>query len=146
MDYLGAHRFPTDRPLHAVNAAGRYVAIVNARIQQDAVLPDEQNLSRLGHKFKEVLKVGNEVWKQFERELLPELAPRSKWFKLFPNPQVDDVVLVIEEGTPKGQWKTAVITEVKHSSDGIIRSAKVRMNGKLYDRPLVSLFPLFDQK
>jgi len=105
----------------------------------------EPHLSKLGAKYKEVLKIGQTVWKQFQKEILPELAPRAKWFKTFPNPKIGDVVLVIEEGTPRGLWKTAIIEELKMSSDGKARSATIRMNGKLFDRPLINLFPLFDR-
>jgi len=105
----------------------------------------EPKLSKLGAKYKEVLKIGQKVWRQFQKEILPELAPRAKWFKTFPNPKPGDVVLVIEEGTPRGQWKMAVIEELKLSSDGKARSATIRMNGKLFDRPIINLFPLFDR-
>jgi len=105
----------------------------------------EPHISKLGAKYKEVLKIGQKVWKQFQKEILPELAPRAKWFKTFPNPKVGDVVLVIEEGTPRGQWKMALIEELKLSTDGKARSATIRMNGKKYDRPIINLFPLFDR-
>jgi len=105
----------------------------------------EPNISKLGAKYKEVLKIGHSVWKQFQKELLPELAPRAKWHKIFPNLKSGDVVLVIEEGTPRGQWKTAIVESLKISSDGKARSATIRMNGKSFDRPIINLFPLFDQ-
>jgi len=105
----------------------------------------ETGLSKLGAKYKEVLKIGHNVWRQFQKELLPELAPRAKWFKVFPDLKVNDVVLVIEEGTLRGQWKTAIVQELKLSSDGRARSATIRMNGKTFDRPIINLFPLFDQ-
>ena len=102
-------------------------------------------LSKLGIKYKEVIKIGQLVWKQFQRELLPEMAPRSKWFKIFPNLEPGNVVLVIEEDTPRGHWKTAIVEKVHNSADGRARSATIRMNGKSFKRPIVNLFPLFDQ-
>ena len=87
-----------------------------------------------------------EVWKLFIIEILSEISPGTKWYKIFPEPKVGNLVLVIEEGTSRGHWKTAIIEELKKSEDGVVRSAKIRMNGKLFDRPIINLFPLFDQE
>jgi len=112
----------------------------------DLVSPDQEiKYTKLGAKHQEVLRLEREIWKRFITEVLPELSPRTKWYKIFPELKVGDVVLVIEEGTPRGQWKIAVVEETKKSEDQIVRSAKIRMNGKLFDRPIVNLFPLFDQ-
>jgi len=100
--------------------------------------------ARLGAKYQEVLKMEQEVWKHFIQEILPEISPRTKWYKTFPELKPGDVVLVIEEGTPKGSWKLAVVKETKKSQDQVVRSASVIMNGKVFDRPIVHLFPLFD--
>jgi len=112
----------------------------------DLVTPEQEiKYTKLGAKFQEVLRLEREIWKRFIQEILPEISPRTKWYKIFPELKVGNVVLVIEEGTPRGQWKLAVVEEVKRSEDQIVRSAKVRMNGKLFDRPVINLFPLFDQ-
>jgi hypothetical protein len=110
-------------------------------------VPQDQEIkyTKLGAKYQEVLRMEREIWKRFIAEVLPELAPRTKWYKIFPELKVGDVVLVIEEGIPRGQWKIAVVEETKKSVDQIVRSAKIRMNGKLFDRPIINLFPLFDQ-
>ena len=104
----------------------------------------ESKESNLTLKYREVLKLEKEVWKQFIREILPEISPRTKWQKIFPELKVNDLVLVIENGIPKGQWKMAIVVETKKSIDGIVRSAVVRINDKLYSRPVIDLFPLFE--
>ena len=105
----------------------------------------EAKQSPLTVRYREVLKLEREVWKQFLREIIPEISPRPKWYKVFPELKVNDLVLVIEDNIPKGQWKMAVVEEVKRSLDGIVRSAVIRMNDRLYTRPVINLFPLFDQ-
>jgi len=106
---------------------------------------EEPKGSKLAGKYEEVLSIEREVWKHFIKEILPEISPRTKWYKLFPSLKIGTVVLVIEEGVPKGQWKLAVVEALKTSTDGVVRSATVRMNNKLFDRPIINLFPLFDQ-
>ena len=113
--------------------------------QTDLVTPEkEMKYSKLGAKYLEVLKIEKEIWKHFIKEILPELSPRTKWYKRFPELKVGDLVLVIEEGTPRGQWKIAKVEELKRSTDQVCRSATVRMNDKTFDRPIINLFPLFD--
>ena len=111
----------------------------------DFVTPDQElRYTKLGAKFREVVKIEKEIWRHFIREILPEISPRTKWYKTFPPLKIGDLVLVIEEGTPRGHWKMALVEEVKTSTDGIVRSAKVRMNDRTFDRPIINLFPLFD--
>jgi hypothetical protein len=105
---------------------------------------DEIKYTKLGAKLQEVLRMEKEIWRHFIRGILPEMAPRTKWYKLFPELKPGTLVLVIEEGTPRGQWKMARVKETKKSEDGIVRSATVQMSGKLFDRPIINLFPLFD--
>ena len=104
-----------------------------------------QNQNRLTAKYVEILTIENEIWKHFIKNILPEISPRTKWYKIFPPLKVGDIVLVIEDGTPRGQWKMASVQGLKHSIDGVVRSATIKMNGKLFDRPVINLFPLFDQ-
>ena len=55
--------------------------------------------------------------------------------------QVGDIVQVHDE-TPRSKWKLAVITELIHGNDGLVRSAKIKMNGTETNRPIVKLYPL----
>jgi len=105
---------------------------------------DEAKYTKLGAKYQEVLRIEKKVWEHFINGILPEISTRTKWYKVCPELKVGNVVLVIEDGTPRGEWKMAVVEEVKRSEDKIVRSAKVRMNGKLFYRSIVNLFPLFD--
>ena len=100
---------------------------------------------RLGARFMAVERMSREVWKQFLQELLPELRPRTKWLKTFPNLKEGQLVLVIDKAAERGEWKLAVVERVNESSDGVVRSATVRVGTKTYDRPVIDLFPLFDQ-
>ena len=101
--------------------------------------------SRLGAKYLVVEKMSQEVWRQFIHELLPELRPRTKWLKIFPNLEKGQLVLVIDKAAERGEWKMAVVEKVNKSSDGVVRSATVSIGGKTYDRPVIDLFPLFDR-
>ena len=55
---------------------------------------------------------------------------------------VDDVVL-IKEDIPRGCWRMGKVIKLVSSSDGSVRSAKIKMpSGKVFGRPLNLLFPI----
>jgi len=97
---------------------------------------------KLGAKHQEVLKMEQEVWKHFIQCIPPEIPPRTEWYKISPELKPGDVV--IEEGTPKGQWRMAGVEETQKSQDQVVRLASIRTNRKVFDRHVVNLFPLFD--
>jgi hypothetical protein len=53
--------------------------------------------------------------------------------------RVGDVVIVIDDQTPRGQWPLGPITAVFPEADGIVRSAMVRHRGVELQRPVVKL-------
>ncbi|KAK5976633.1 Integrase core domain containing protein [Trichostrongylus colubriformis] len=56
---------------------------------------------------------------------------------------VGAVVLVADKQLPRGQWNIAVITELTRDSQGVVRSATVRLpNGNHVQRSINHLYPL----
>ena len=64
---------------------------------------------------------------------------RSKWSTTKENLRVNNIVLVADYDTPRGQWPLGIIVEVKLSSDNLVRAATVRCNGKEKRRPIHKL-------
>lgn len=56
--------------------------------------------------------------------------------------QVDNVVIICDDGLSKQLWQKGIIEEVIKSKDGQVRSALVRSNGKLLRRPASKLAAL----
>lgn len=57
--------------------------------------------------------------------------------------KVGDVVLVYQEKTPRQMWKLAIVQEVYKSTDGTIRSCKIKLqDGLVTTRPIQRLYPL----
>jgi len=112
--------FKTFEQKNAKREGGHYHSelLPNWKLLTDLVTPNQETrYTKLGAKFQEVLRLEREIWKRFIQEILPEIAPRTKWYKKFPELRVGDIVLAIEDGTPRGQWKLAVVEEVKRSED-----------------------------
>jgi predicted DNA-binding ribbon-helix-helix protein len=100
--------------------------------------------TRLGNRWRQLETLGNQLWHRFVTEILPELAPRQKWKRLFDNLKEGTLVLVVEPGLPRGSWKVALVIKVELGRDGLARSAVVKIGAKEYDRPVTRLIPLID--
>ena len=67
------------------------------------------------------------------------MQQRTKWTSVKENIKVNDIVLVADEDTPRGKWPLGIITDVEVSTDGLVRAAVVRVNGKEKRRPITKL-------
>ena len=72
-------------------------------------------------------------------EYLPTLQERQKWYMHKRNVKVDDLVLVVDERYPRGQWPIGRIMEVHPDSAGHVRSAKIRTADSTKIRPIAKL-------
>ena len=71
------------------------------------------------------------------REYLPALQERRKWNKASRNFAVNDVVLVLDESTPRGLWPLGRVLEVhKSRDDGLVWSLKVKSRTSVLTRPI----------
>ena len=75
-----------------------------------------------------------QFWAEWKSFYLAEITKRQRWKNVQRNIKIGDVVLIVEEELPRNTWKTGVIEEVKAGSDGLVRSAKVRLSNKLRDK------------
>ena len=101
-------------------------------------------LTRLGERWRQLESMSNRLWLRFIAEILPEISPRQKWKKEFNNLEVGTLVLIIDPNLPRNVWRIGVVVAVDISRDGFARSATVRTNNKLYERPIIRLIPLME--
>ena len=102
-----------------------------------ASMADDGNEIR--RRWKLVQQISNIFYHRFVSEYLPSLQVRSKWSTINEDLQANDVVLVCGEDTQRGRWPLGVIDEVERSSDGLVRAARVRVEGKVKRRPITKL-------
>ena len=98
-------------------------------------------------------KVLEHFWRRWKKEYLLELRESHRQAKHPPKGSkcgtiaVGDVVLVHEEGKPRGFWKLAKVENLIKGADGLIRGATVRLHSadkrfSLLRHPLQLLYPL----
>ena len=90
-------------------------------------------------RWQTIQQIANCFYKRFISEYIPQLQQRTKWTSIKENLKVNDIVLVADEDTPRGKWPLGIITDVELSSDGLVRSAVVRVNSKEKRRPINKL-------
>ena len=103
----------------------------------DSLSSTEANQVR--RRWQVIQSIANSFYERFLSEYLPQLQVRSKWTTTKENLNVNDLVLIMEEDTPRGQWPMGVVSEVEHSSDGLVRAATIRCNNKEKRRPIHKL-------
>ncbi|XP_003382217.1 putative integrase core domain protein, partial [Trichinella spiralis] len=81
-------------------------------------------------------------WRSWRREYLSELMQRQKWRSSPAGPEVNDLVLILEDNIPRVQCPIGVITELHFGSDGIARSARIRTSNNVITRPVAKLVQL----
>ena len=55
------------------------------------------------------------------------------------NLRIGDLVLVVEENTPRGLWPLGIITDVNLGRDNLVRSVKIRTRSTQMVRPITKV-------
>ncbi len=85
----------------------------------------------------QVQYLANMFWRQWIREYLPSLQERQKWNKTRRNLEVGNIVLILDEKTPRCSWPLGRVLEVHtNRRDGLVRSVKVKTTSTVLVRPV----------
>ena len=81
-------------------------------------------------RWKCVQHIANTFWTRWLKEYLPTLNERTKWLQKKRSIKVGDLVLIKQENTPRGVWPLGLVVHVSESSDGLVRSVRLRLKNK----------------
>ena len=90
-------------------------------------------------RWRSVQVLVDSFWKRWLREYAPTLVERKKWLLERKNLQVGDVVLVVDDRSPRGHWPMGLVIEVRKDKSGTVRSAQVKTSSNVYLRPVAKL-------
>ncbi|KAM7380993.1 hypothetical protein PAMP_004254 [Pampus punctatissimus] len=94
----------------------------------------------LSKRWRRVQFLANEFWQRWKREYLLNLQQRQKWLRKSRNSQVNDIVILQDDNSPRNEWKLGKVVEVQPSTDGVVRKLKLLVSdttlekGKLHTR------------
>jgi len=133
----------------------RPITVVSDHLRDaEALTPNHLLLLRAGHdlplggyqvadsyrkRWKYVQFQADIFWKRWLKEYLPELQLRQKWVQPKRNIIVGDVVLVVNETSPRRSWPLGRILETYPGKDGLVRTVLVRTGTTTLTRPIDKL-------
>ena len=77
-------------------------------------------------KWRQTHILADHFWKRWLKEYVPSLLERQKWFRPRRNVEVGDLVLLVDECIPRGQWRMARVTKAMRGVDGLLRTVEVK--------------------
>ena len=90
--------------------------------------------------WKQASYLANVFWRRWRREYVPMLQERPvKNADAKENLKVGDIVLLVDDSVPRGQWPIGRIEAVKVSKDGLVRSVTLQVRGVTVQRPITKL-------
>ena len=90
-------------------------------------------------RWKQVQHLTDQFWHRWLREYIPELQRRIKWMAITPNLNVGDLVLLMDENTPRNIWPLGLVVDVTLGRDGLVRSVKVKTKSTYLVRPITKV-------
>ena len=87
-------------------------------------------------RWRRVQYLADQFWQRWIREYLPLLQKRQKWNRSCRNFASDDIVLVVNETTPRSSWPLARITHVYPDANGHVWKVKLRTKSSILERPV----------
>jgi hypothetical protein len=90
-------------------------------------------------RWRQIQYLTNIFWKRWVREYLPGLQERQKWNRQRRNFAVGDIVLVVDQSTPRNSWPIGRIVRVYPDKKGFVRSVDVKTKMTVLERPINKL-------
>ena len=76
------------------------------------------------------------------REYLPQLQQRNKWFYERRNIKIGDLVLILDESTPRNLWPMGLVVDINMGRDNLVRSVKVKTKSTILVCPITKVILL----
>jgi hypothetical protein len=76
-------------------------------------------------------------WRRWIKEYLPSLQERQKWVKPRRNFAPGDIVLLVDENSPRCAWTLGRVLEVNpNTKDGFVRKVTLKAKSTILERPV----------
>lgn len=98
----------------------------------------DQNTSRLD-RFRRLEQIRQHFWKRWANEYVAELQQRTKWRTKCKDLQLNDLVVIKEDGAPPMSWRLGRVNKLFPGSDGVPRVAEVSTTRGLVRRAITRL-------
>ncbi|XP_043220532.1 uncharacterized protein LOC122380948 [Amphibalanus amphitrite] len=76
-------------------------------------------------RWRRVQRLANEFWRRWRSDFLPNLQERKKWTTKRTNIEEDDIVLIVDDETPRCHWMLGRVAQVHPAKDQLVRRVTV---------------------
>jgi len=148
--FVGAEGFINSRPLTYTSTDPRDDVPLTPNhfligMAGGSFAPEVDSSTNLTQRWRYVQRLLQNTWQRWMKELVPALNTRQLWRKTQKDAKIGDVVLVVDSDTQRRQWPIGRIEDVNPGHDGHVRVVRVRVDGKLYTRPITRICPLVNE-
>ena len=102
----------------------------------------EESSERTVERYLYLRRLLNHYWKCWQREYLHMLSVRSKWQEENPFIREGDIVLVSDDNVSRTKGPMARVEKVHPGKDGLVRTATVKAEKGVFNRPVQRLHRL----
>ena len=107
-------------------------------MKSKVIMPPPGNFQRADlysrRRWRRVQYLANEFWIQWKKDYLQSLQPRQKWSATRRSLQVNDIVVVKDDQSPRNAWKTGIVEETYPDKDGLVRKVRLRIADDTLDK------------
>ena len=134
-----------DRPLTVVSSDSRDATPITPNhlllLKGNSCAPTTST-NYVKRRWEVIHKIANRFYSRYLAEYVPLLQQRPKWQKERENIKVNDVVLVVDNTSPRGQWPLGLVVDVKQGRDNLVRSVMVKVGNTVKTRPVTQIVHL----
>ena len=88
------------------------------------------------NRWRQVQVYADLFWKRWAEEHLPVMIERQKWRYIKRNISINDIVISINDSTPRSQWPMGRVLKAFSDANGLVRTAGVKTARGEYKRPI----------
>ena len=90
-------------------------------------------------RWRHIQFLADKFWTRWSREYLKTIVSRQKWHHLKSNLKLNDVVLIVDDASPRSHWRLGKITKTFPDEHGVVRQVLVKTRGHEVRRPIHKL-------
>lgn len=106
-------------------------------VKPSGVFTDDVFILRKNWKISQ--QIAQHFWVRWLREYVPIITRRSKWFTKAKPIETGDIVLIVDEKSPRNSWPLGKVISTHQGKDGQTRSASIQTSTGIYTRPAVKI-------
>ena len=95
------------------------------------------------HRVEFVQKIVDTCRRRWTRDVFPSLFPRKKWNAEKHTVRVDDIVIMEDSNSLRGNWTIRRIINVYPGKDGRVPNVKIKTSTSEYKRPITKIVIIY---